>query len=155
MKTKELIKKVEHHGLVVEHDYGLNNIVVFAEYNGEEYVVARVSETKRYSLTTNYSHFLYTLDAEQQDRLFNLLSIYASTPVEERQEEKKYYIVMQEIDTLHKFLNLNKRNKTTILSTRSETLEYKTQFTKSEIEQYGLQKFTNNELFELVEVNDD
>ncbi|UTH01649.1 hypothetical protein KFV05_07945 [Macrococcoides canis] len=151
MKTKELIKKVEHHGLIVERDYGLNNIVVFAECDSEKYVVAMVSERKRYALTTNYSHFLYTLDAEQQDRLFNLLSIYASTPVEERQEEKKYYIVMQNIDQRFNFLNLNRENETCLFGDKAENLGHKTRFTKSEIKKHALEIFTENPLFELVE----
>lgn len=152
MKTKELIKKVVGDGFVVVK--GCDYIEILKDFDGHESLIARVNTKHKFMVNTVTAYFK-KLSTEQQDRLFNLLFIYANTTLEERQEEKKYYIVMQEINDTHKFLNFNKLDKKTILSTRTETLEYQTRFTKSEIEQYGLQKFAGNELFELVEVNDD
>lgn len=150
MKTNEFIKEVEALGFFT--GTLLKTGISVRTKHGEG--ILMIGSQSVYKINTFYDAY-ENLEICTREKLFKLALEYASTPINEREEEKKYYIVMQKIKSSHDHLNFNKRDKYIILSTRSETLEYQTQFTKSEIKKYGLEIFTENPLFELVEVKNE
>lgn len=81
MKTSEFIKKVGELGHWA--DSKTNYIDIYRDdYNGD--LLVEVSKVHLYNLDTQYT--LSTISKE----LWELLIDYASTPVEEREDEKKY-----------------------------------------------------------------
>lgn len=85
MKTNEFIKEVEAIGFNVSEGEG----IIYVR-NGEigKYL-ADVSTNCLYMLDTDYDGAL-ELSEDKRHKLFKLLTEYASTPIEERKEEKKY-----------------------------------------------------------------
>lgn len=99
----------------------------------------------------------HSLSRRAYVKLLSIIADYASTPVEKREDYKKYYIVCNHpsYNQNHKYLNRNTCDGVRIsLGVKEEGSLHQTQFTESEIEQYGLQTFVSNELFELVEVKE-
>lgn len=83
MKTKELIERVKELGFEIiragSHiDIMFNDFIVAGVYTDQMHVMTFYSHEKL--LLTNV------------DKLFNLLVEYAKTPVDEREEEKKFYL---------------------------------------------------------------
>lgn len=147
MKTNEFIKEVEALGF----DTGIffeTGVSVRTEYGGD---ILKIGSRSVYKI--DCFHFAYdNLDTCTREKLFKLAVEYASTPLEEREEEKKYYIRLKGIRDNESYVNLRENDNELSMSTIYQPTNYKTQFTKSEIERYGLEKFADNELFELVEV---
>lgn len=86
MKTKEFIKKVKELGFEIiragSHiDIMFNDFVIAGVYTDQMHVM------------TFYSHEKLLL--KNIDKLFNLLVEYAKTPVDEREEEKKFYFYLR------------------------------------------------------------
>lgn len=86
MKTKEFTKKVEELGFeALERQY-------LIEISSEVYgIVATVGLDKVLSVYTTWVGW-DLLPKIQKVKLFDLLLQYARTPVEKREEEKKYYL---------------------------------------------------------------
>lgn len=83
MKTKELIERVKELGFEIiragSHiDIMFNDFIVAGVYTDQMHVMTFYSHEKL--LLTNV------------DKLFNLLVEYAKTPINEREEEKKFYL---------------------------------------------------------------
>ena len=86
MKTKELIRKIELIGYGAEEVERVGEVRVF--HNG--FLCATVSVSSFLSLDTH--HFMFDeLVESEREALYNLLDEYARTPVEDREEEEKYY----------------------------------------------------------------
>lgn len=81
VKTKEFIRKVEKLGYRVE-DTGFNLYL----YSGED-LVAFVGKKKQYVLEI-YNFFL----KQNAEALVDLCVKYAKTPIDEREEEEKFYL---------------------------------------------------------------
>lgn len=157
MKTKEFIQKVKSLGLDVEYDYHSyeENLEVVL-FNS---LIVNVSNDCEYEFDTNYPDFR-KLSKKRKKDLFELLVEYSSTPIdereekiEEREEEKKYYLK-------HKFLTngnaecyLNYTNEYDdwILNDNTMHENYKTQFTKQEIEEIKQKFNTSLDDFEIIE----
>ncbi|EGC83384.1 hypothetical protein [Anaerococcus hydrogenalis] len=86
MKTKEFIKRVKELGFEVfnEDDY----LVIKDEYESN---VANVNKTTLAQMSTDYIEWDEIYD-EDKTKLFDLLIEYAKTPIDERKEEKKFYL---------------------------------------------------------------
>lgn len=147
MKTNEFVKEVEALGF--NGKIFSETMVVINVKNGNYLLTIGGKEV--YKIDCFYNAY-DNLAPYTREKLFKLAVEYASTPLEEREEEKKYYIVMRNISGENKYLNIIKHNEKCILNNNRDNSDYKTQFTKSEIKEYGLDKFADNELFELVEV---
>lgn len=151
MKTKELIKAFEEISNEYRGEISLGNAIIAFLRRDEPIATVKIKEVGKF--TTMYPMF-NMLDINNQKKIVELLTEYAFTPLDEREEEKKYYIVIEHIAYTCSFLNFNIKKLHCTFGDKSENSIYKTQFTKTEIKKYGLEKFTDNPLFELIEVKD-
>lgn len=136
MKTNEFIKKLNELGYNVKETE--HSMIVRKEYTH----LAVIDKENIYGFK-----YFYHNDKD----LFKLCVDYTSTPIEEREEEKKYYLF--KIDRKfyeNEYLNYNKYYKRWGLGDNVENAQYKTKFTWKEIE--DIKKKFNTELPEFVRV---
>lgn len=134
MKTKEFIEKVEELGFRAEEsDSGIDVI------NGVFQHLCHVSKTFRFVLDTDWTEFEEAGEATRED-LYKLAVEYANTPIEEREEEKKYRIELindvVKCNSRGSYLNLVVDTGQHMMSASKETSELKTQFTQKEIDNF-------------------
>ena len=87
MKTKELIKYFEDEGYKTMFDDYCDKGVLFLNENHE--LLLCVSEGDR--IDTDYCAF-NNLDYSKKQKYYKVIFDYLMTPIEEREEEKKYYL---------------------------------------------------------------
>lgn len=145
MTTKEFIKAVEELGYETEKDK--EGITI----RDKNISLACVFTNETYRINSNF----YGTDWDEKGGvLFALIFQYACTPVEDREEEKRFYL-------RHKWLRNNDFNylcfdenyQNYTLST-CYSREWKMQFTAKEIEKLKEKFNTNLEDFEMVEVEE-
>lgn len=146
MKTKEFIKKIEKMGYDIEIVYD----TIRVKYCGG--ILARIDKVKPYTLDTKA-----TFEVKHVKELFDLCAEYASTPIEEREKEEKYYLRKKEnfyedYDESRAFLNLDTSIDAFSISTINETSIFKTQFTQSEINKIKVEQHTHLAEFEQIPV---
>lgn len=132
MKRSEFIEKVEELGFIAHRTK--HKIIVQKIFRH----LAVIDEEQRYKV--NY------LECDNKE-LFNLCAEYAWTPIEEREEEKRYYLrkfnkKFYEGEYLNHDINYNRWP----LGDNIENAQYKTKFTWKEIE--DIKKRFNTELCE-------
>lgn len=140
MKTNEFIKAVEELGfttVITEHSISVNN------QDGKTLV--HVRKDKWLALDT-----LWSLGVTEQ--LFDLAVDYAKTPIDEREEPKKYYLRHKYLhgNSTFNFLNLNKDRSFYSLSTNKCSAIYQTEFTQEEINDLPFEVIASE--WELIEV---
>lgn len=86
MKTKEFIKRIE--GLEFEVENGKEYYVI-KDIDGE--VIASINKLITFQICTDYKGW-DELCHEIKKQLFDIISKYAGTPPDEREEEKKFYL---------------------------------------------------------------
>lgn len=153
MKTKEFIKRVEELGF----EYEKAEEVYFIQDNeGTEY--ASVCHTTPNQIS-NMERVWDWIDKDTQEKLFNLLIEYAKTPIEEREEEKKYYLKHRWLRCLGGCALLHESTKfhTFVLMGGFGEVpkDYKMKFTQKEIEEIKENFDTDLSDFEMVEVEDE
>lgn len=135
MKTKEFIKRVEALRGIGE--------VKTDPFTGDSYLKAtsvgnfKVFEVKKdemFRMHSEYSEY-GNLPHSTQSELFKLLTEYAATPVEEREEEQKFYIKFPGIRPDEAYLNLESDYEF-IVSTNEVTSSHQSQFAQSEIDNF-------------------
>lgn len=129
MKTNEFIKRVKELGFEIKRA-GSHIDIMF-----NDFVIAGVY-TDRMHVMTFYSHEKLLLT--NIDKLFDLLVAYAKTPVDEREEEKKFYLRHRwfKPSPIYKnYLNYWLRNDEYWLDYKNESSEIQTQFTLKEIDE--------------------
>lgn len=162
MKTKEFIKRVEKLGFTIEYyknpfsniksncDYDLitisaNNQVLVKIWTNCQYAISTISD--------GHSNYLYGYDVQE---LYKLCFEYTSTPVEDREEEKKYYLkhrFLVEVGDCN-YLNSDHSLREFYLNDKSQSEKIQTQFTLKEIEEIKKKFDTDLKDFELVEVEE-
>ena len=148
MKTNEFIKKVKELGYEIKRS-GYNIEIMF-----NDFIVAGVY-TDQMHVMTFYSHEKLLL--RNADKLFHLLVEYAKTPVEDREEEKKFYLRHRWMTTLGGFpkgLRINIVTGTADVEQMIPLVRYKNQFTKKEIEEIKEKFNTDLADFEMIEVEE-
>lgn len=86
------------------------------------------------------------LDDEELVSFTNKLMDYVTTPLAERDYEKRWYI--HQYDVSNGYVNLHKEQKEYVLSTKGDTDSYKTEFTRSEIGDWA--KTDSNEVIDWI-----
>ena len=140
MKTSEFIKRVEELGYEVDN---ISFPTVLRIVAGEDVWIASVETNALNKVDTRY-------DANIPSELFDLLVEYAKTPLEEREEPKRYYLRpkgMKLIRTNFVF-NYYVNDGDWSLYGKDETRLAKTRFTIKELEDLGI----NPEHYDLEEV---
>lgn len=128
LTTKKFIKEAEKLGF--RFLQCTKDIEIYYENNQ----VAYVCWYRRFYVGTTYK--FRDLPKELQEKLFNLLVEYASTPPDEREEPQKFYLQFTTVinNGAAIYLNYNTINDSLGLSTRGQTLRYQAQFTQKEID---------------------
>ena len=115
MKTSEFIEKLDEHKDKV--------LKVYQEYDEFETTI----KTDQFSIT-------YRND-EEPNGILDIIAEYLNTPVEEREEEKKYYLKQIGIENNHSFLNYDSSICEYSTYDKREFGTYQTQFTQEEIDE--------------------
>ncbi|MDY6079149.1 MAG: hypothetical protein SPI61_00190 [Ezakiella sp.] len=151
LTTKRFIKEVQNLGFEVAE---YMNVILIRLKSRE---VALIGKLQIFCVNTEYPSF-NNLPEELKEKLYNLIDEYTRTPIEDREEEQKYYLE-------HKWLDDNLYNVWNCLNLRVETNgysigsplnseEFKTQFTQAEIDEIKEKLNTNLEDFEQVPIED-
>lgn len=152
MKTKEFIKRVEELGYLF-HNY--KNAVVI--YGMNQKYAAQVWKDKRYKLDM-CSENIDDLQEKVKGELFDLLVEYARTPLDEREEEKKFYLkhrYFRFYNGSSKYLGMDLLKDKPDLYSKIAYEWVKNQFTLKEIEEIKKKFDTDLADFEIVEVEDE
>lgn len=137
MKTNEFIKRVEELG------YKAHKIATQIDIIANGFTIARVYTNRMYAM--NAFTFI-NIEWRNQDKLFDLIVEYAKTPIEDREEEKKYYLRHRWMTTpggFPKGLRINIDTGTADVELMIPMIGYKNQFTLEEIEEIK-EKFNTN-----------
>lgn len=125
MKTSEFIERVERLGYEVDN---ISFPTVLRIVAGEDVWIASVETNALNKVDTRY-------DANIPSELFDLLVEYAKTPIEEREEEKKYHWKLKgggKLDNDMSHFNYQKSANEWFLSSKTQHLDIATQFTEKE-----------------------
>ena len=133
MKTSEFIEKLDEH-----RDEILNIENIFSD--DELYLT---------SIKTNQFNITFYYD-EEPNEIIDIIAEYLNTPVEEREEEKKFYLKQIGIENNHSFLNYDSSICEYLTYDKKEFGTYKTQFTQSEIDNLP-EYYTHPAVWEQVE----
>ena len=150
MKTKEFIKKVEELGFGIRIT---GNIFYILKDGGK--TIARVEVDKAFSIDICCPSSR-SLEEEIRGKLFYLVVEYASTPVKDREEEKKFYLEHKWLESVgNRYLIWDPNDTYYYLDDSAEYYSGKMKFTLNEIEEIKENFDTDLADFELVEVADD
>ena len=128
LTTKKFIKEVEELGF--RFLQCTKDIEIYYENNQ----VAYVCWYRRFYVGITYK--FCDLPKELQEKLFNLLVKYASTPLEDREAPQKYYLKFKlKTNYSDNFLNLNTTFDWFEINTKSNSDKFQTQFTQKEIDE--------------------
>lgn len=126
MKTKEFIRQLIDLGFINEKKFG--NIVVYKD----DREISLVESDKMYGIVSGINDY-QEMPSETQQTLFNLFVEYARTPIEERKEEKKYYLRHKHLAKYYNYLNYDTEDSNWSFSECGETFSFKTKFTLAEL----------------------
>lgn len=148
MKTKEFIRRVDELGFLYEKAEE-----VYYIYNKEGTKYASVCHNVPNQIS-NMERVWDFLDKEEQKKLFDLLIEYAKTPIEDREEEKRFYLKHRWLENREEcnYLNFEISGLYYSLNTKCEASWAKTKFTINEIKEIKEKFDTDLADFELVEV---
>ena len=135
MKTSEFIEKLDKH----KGKFLIENI-----FSDDELYLT--------SIKTNQFNITFYHDGEPSG-IIDIIAEYLNTPVEEREEEKKYYLKQIGIENNHSFLNYDSSICEYSTYDKREFGTYQTQFTQSEIDNMP-ECYTHPAVWEQVEVDE-
>ena len=148
MRTKEFIKQIEELG------YKAHNSITQIDIVSDGLTVALVSIDRMHVIN---SFCFVDVEWKNQDKLFDLICEYAKTPIEEREEPKKYYLRHKWMCNVFPDSNyLNRRNliNNFSLNNNDEQLSFQTKFTREEIDEIKEKYNTDLSDFEVIEVEE-
>lgn len=139
MKTSEFIKKVDELGYKMIDE--VDDMVIYHD----DKIMGSVNNNKVNKLDTSWYEDIST-------ELLDLCVEYAKTPIEERKEEKKYYLRLPiKGDPNISYLNYDEIIGGYSFNSNVETPIFKTQFTQKEIDELPNQDFIRTLIKEEVE----
>lgn len=144
MRTNEFREAIEELGFRVEI---YSNAEIFI--NDCHGTFASIPKNKRYNVDTDWDGF-DKFEETKQGELFSILTTYASTPIAEREEEKRYRVklISKSIEEDVSYLNKWVVEGRYFLSDLSSTTDVKTIFTESELKTMDLTGFKKLEVTE-------
>ena len=137
MKTKEFINQVKNLGYEIEIKYGEMIISLAGK------ICVRIDLNRQFGIYTYPDNF-----GNNAHRLFVICMEYARMPIEEREEEEKFYLQKMEsfydgyYDETTNFLNVFK-DEYFMLNNLKQGDYYKTQFTQKEIDRIKEEQHTD------------
>lgn len=150
IKTKEVIKELEHMNLQAE--IRINNL--FVVHSGRE-DIASVNLNTRFEINTNYWAFKNLLSEDEREKVYVLLTKLAETDPSEREEEKKYYLRHKWLNrSFDNYLSLDLKNSIYGIGGNGENLIFKSKFTQAEIGMIKQKFSTSLEDFEQIPVEE-
>lgn len=96
-------------------------------------IVVRVGKTRKYAVST-IGHVWDWITDPSREKLYTLATELASTPLEEREEQKKYYYRLPHSVRGGNYLNYHKESNCLFYSTKFRGIACQTQFTREEYE---------------------
>lgn len=149
MKTKEFIKQVKSLDYEVNIKYGEAIISLASK------ICVRIDLNRQFGIYTFPDNF-----GNNAHRLFVICMEYARTPIEEREEEEKFYLQKMKsfydryYDGTTKFLNVRKDQDRYDLGTTDQTFMIRTQFTQKEIDKIKEEQHTDLSEFKQIPAED-
>ena len=139
MKYSEFNKK--YAGL--ELQYTDSDIYIYCD----GVMIGKVSKEYRYMMSTHYAGF-EELPLPVAVKLFADMAMLAQTPLAEREEEKRYYLVLNLplLNNVQRHLNKIKNQNEYYLGSKMENRGYQTIFTESEIAKMDITGFQKVEV---------
>lgn len=128
MKTKDFIREVEKLGFETANN--TRDILIYDEYRK----VAQVYKKEIFSVSTSYI-FFDILSKELKEKLYNLMDKYVRTPIEEREEEQKYYLKHRKTNISSHYFNVFCGEDGHIVESNMDMVAFKSQFTQKEIDE--------------------
>lgn len=89
MKTKEFIKKIEQLGYLVTEGYA--DWQISRINKGQDLLVAIVNKNNLSRISTDFVGW-WDISDEDKSKLLDIIVEFAKTPIENREEEKRYYL---------------------------------------------------------------
>lgn len=130
LTTKEFKRKARSLGFIVLNES--TEALYICDLNDK--IVASVCRHERYKFSTYYFAF-DNISEFNQKNLTNLLVEYASTPIDEREEQERFFLKFKiKTDDDCNFLNYDKNDDEPKLDNRLETSSFQTLFTDKELE---------------------
>ena len=127
LTTKEFIREVQELGLKTSEKS--DSILIYDGY----YQAACVDKNELFSINTSYAAF-DNLSEELKEKLYSLIDEYARTPLDEREEQERFFLKFKiETDDNCNFLNYDKNDDEPTLDNSLETNASQTRFTQKEI----------------------
>ena len=130
MKINEFIKYFEDEGYETMFDDYCDKSVLFINENHE--LLLCVSEGDR--IDTDYCAF-NDLDQSKKQEYYKVIFEYLMTPIEEREDEKKFYLRQKGMEDYNAFLSYERFDDRYFTDNKKEHGQYITQFTQSEIDE--------------------
>ncbi|EUJ48625.1 hypothetical protein [Paenilisteria rocourtiae] len=134
MKTVEFKQAVEGLGFNLGKYVDDDSQLRFRVYDDNGKCIGSVYKDSQYTHSI-YAYNIKELGEEKTHKLAELLFEYASTPLDEREEPKKWYL-RDPVTTDDVVLNICKSTGRRIWNTKADTGWYKNQFTRAEIEAF-------------------
>lgn len=133
MKTSEFIRKVESLGYIAD----VNDYEIFVEMPCVVALIASVLRNTTNVIDTEWTAFIELPESERAE-LFSVLAEYASTPIEQREEEKVYQLRHIFIKTGYgsDYLNFVVGEHRCTIKSEDESDIYKTKATVSQWEEW-------------------
>lgn len=130
LTTKEFKRKARSLGFIVLNES--TEALYICDLNDK--IVASVCRHERYKFSTYYFAF-DNISEFNQKNLTNLLVEYASTPIDEREEQERFFLKFKiEIGGKYEYLNYYKEEDVLTLDNSLETSNFQTLFTDKELE---------------------
>lgn len=156
MKTSELVSGLKEIGYLVDREERGHNSEYLAISTADGYLIATVSE-KYYGVLDTDIYKGYN-EKQEHNPIFRMLIKYAMTPLDKREDTKKYVVKM--LPEGDNYVNQDNYDKHIFFSNKSETDRCKTHFTEKEYDEVQKQNATWLPVFDtknphFVEVQDD
>ncbi|PTJ39467.1 hypothetical protein [Staphylococcus simulans] len=135
MKTKEFIKGIEDMGFKILNASDMFLYIYIREVD-DDYEQLGYVDVETENIMNISGLGIDKITSDKREKLFKLIVEYASTPPEERKEDKKYYIKHPGLSRAFAYLNYRRFRNEWYLSAKYEDDIAKTQFTLGELPEF-------------------